>query len=374
MAGLEEKKENDAGVDKYPLEQIYFYLTEGCNLACRHCWLSPKLEDGDHTYPHLPLDLFRSIIEQGKPLGLKAVKLTGGEPLLHPGIKEIFHLLKEHDLGVTMESNGVLCTPELAEEIAALGKTSVSVSIDGADAETHEWVRGIKGCFAAACRGIKNLVKAGVKPQIICTVMKRNRDSMEAVVRLAESLDAGSVKFNIVQPTGRGEKFDKEGTALTIAELLGIKEWVEDTLSVQSRVKIHFDVPIAFRKLSKMFGKSGDGCATCGILRIIGVLANGSYALCGIGNHVSELVFGHAAQDSLADTWKNHAKLNELREGIPRRFEGICARCHFNRVCGASCIAQNYYRSNSLWEPFWFCEEAYDQGLFPPARIKPDIS
>lgn len=69
--------------DDYPLEQIYFYLTEGCNLACRHCWLSPKLQGESKTYPTLSIELFHSILEQAKPLGLKAVKLTGGEPLMH---------------------------------------------------------------------------------------------------------------------------------------------------------------------------------------------------------------------------------------------------------------------------------------------------
>ncbi len=370
---MEEIAEKDNSRAHYPLDQVYFYLTEGCNLACRHCWLSPKLQDKDHTYPYLPVYIFRSIIEQAQSLGLKAVKLTGGEPLLHSGIKEIFRLLNDHSLSVSIETNGVLCTPDLAEKITALGKINVSVSLDGPDAETHDWVRGIKGSFAAACEGIKNLVRQGVKPQIICTLMRRNKDKMEGLLRLVESLGAGSVKINIVQPTGRGEKLDEAESRLAIKEILEINEWVDSTLSPSTQIKIYFDVPIAFRKMSRMFGKSGDGCASCGILRIIGVLSNGYYALCGIGNHVPELIFGHAVRDRLTDIWANNEKLNELRNGIPQRFEGICGRCHFNRVCGASCIAQNYYRSKSLWKPFWFCEEAYYLGLFPPARIKPLI-
>ena len=71
---------------KYPLNQIYFYLTEGCNLRCRHCWIAPKFQDEGSSYPVLSLDLFKSIVEQGKALGLYGVKLTGGEPLMHPDI------------------------------------------------------------------------------------------------------------------------------------------------------------------------------------------------------------------------------------------------------------------------------------------------
>jgi len=147
---------------EYPLNQIYFYLTEGCNLACRHCWIAPKYQAGEHTYPSLPLDLFRSIIEQAKPLGLSGVKLTGGEPLLHPHIHEILEMIHSEELRLTVETNGVLCTPELAEKMAECKGHFISVSIDGADAETHEWVRGVPGCFQAALEGVKNLAKRRV--------------------------------------------------------------------------------------------------------------------------------------------------------------------------------------------------------------------
>jgi hypothetical protein len=38
-------------------------------------------------------------------------------------------------------------------------------------------------------------------------------------------------------------------------------------------------------------------------------------------------------------------------------------------ICLGSCLAQNYYGSKSLWEPFWFCEEALSRGLFPESRL-----
>ena len=106
------------GKPKYPLNQIYFYLTAGCNLRCRHCWIAPKYQSSDRSYPVLGVDIFRSIIEQAKPLGLTAVKLTGGEPLLHPHIHEILELVRDEELRLVVETNGVLCTPELAGKIA----------------------------------------------------------------------------------------------------------------------------------------------------------------------------------------------------------------------------------------------------------------
>jgi SynChlorMet cassette radical SAM/SPASM protein ScmF len=354
---------------KYPLNQIYFYLTEGCNLRCRHCWIVPKYQTSDRSYPALDLDLFRSIIQQAKPLGLSGVKLTGGEPLLHPRIHEILEVVRSEDIHLIVETNGTLCTPELAAKIAECKKKFVSVSLDGADAKTHEWVRGVVGSFDDAQQGIKNLVKAGFRPQVIMSVMRHNRDQMEAVVRLAESLGAGSVKFNIVQPTARGEKMHEAGETLTVEELISIGHWVENILSTSTSLRLYYSQPAAFRPLGKMFGNSGDGCHICGVLGILGVLANGSYALCGIGETVPELVFGDAAKDRLEDIWNNTPILLKLRDDLPRRLEGICGKCLMKAFCRGNCIAQNYYRSKNLWAPYWYCEEAYNTGLFPDTRM-----
>jgi SynChlorMet cassette radical SAM/SPASM protein ScmF len=358
---------------KYNLNQLYFYLTEGCNLRCRHCWIMPKYQADGHTYQLLHLDLFRSIIEQAKPLGLSGVKLTGGEPLLHPQIQEILELIRVEDLRLTIETNGVLCTLDLAQKIAACKNPFVSVSVDGADAATHEWVRGVPGCFKAALEGIRNLVEAGLSPQVIMAVMRRNKGQVEAVVGLAERLGAGSVKFNIVQPTARGQRMHESGETLSIAELAELGRWIETTLSASTTLRIVYDHPLAFRPLGKMFGNSGDGCEVCGILGILGVLADGSYALCGIGEIVPELVFGHAQKDRLEDVWLKAPVLLEVREGLPHRLEGICNNCLMKGLCLGSCIAQNYYSGKKIWAPFWYCQEAYNQGLFPETRIRPSI-
>jgi SynChlorMet cassette radical SAM/SPASM protein ScmF len=358
-------------LSEYPLEQIYFYLTEGCNLACRHCWLSPKLQTEENTYPMLSVDIFRSVVEQAIPLGLKRVKLTGGEPLMHPEISKILSIVKEFDLGLSIETNGVLCTPELAKEIASCKSVSISISLDGSDAESHEWVRGIKGCFDASVEAFKNLRNAGIRAELITTVFKNNRHQLEDIVKLAESLGARSVKLNALNPAGRAESMSEKGQALSIREMLDLGEWVESTLVPRAKVRVVYDIPHAFHSLSSLFGENGRGNNVCGIMEIIGVLSNGHYALCGIGNHFQELVFGNAATDPLEEVWKHSKILNELREGIPKRLEGICGQCLMNNVCYGACIAQNYYSTKNLWKSFWVCDEAHKIGAFPKTRMKP---
>ena len=356
----------------YPLRQLYFYLTEGCNLKCRHCWIAPKYQAPDKAFSALDPNLFRSIIAEAKPMGLNGIKFTGGEPLLHPKISELIEIVRTEELRLKVETNGVLCTPELAVQLKGASKnTFVSVSIDGAKAETHEWVRGVEGSFDAAWQGVRNLVQAGFKPQVIMSIMRRNNDEMEAVVRLAEQNGAGSVKFNLVQPTARGEAMHEANETLSIQELIDLGAWVEHTLSKTTTLRLLYSHPMAFRPLGKMFGDNGEGCGLCGILGILGVLANGSYALCGIGETVPDMVFGHAATNRLEEVWKTSAVLNELREGFPAKLKGICGDCLMKGICLGSCVAQNYYSSKDLRAPFWYCEEARTAGLFPETRLKP---
>jgi SynChlorMet cassette radical SAM/SPASM protein ScmF len=362
------RKEEPAPVPIRTLNFLYFYLTEGCNLACRHCWIAPKLDTSANRYPVLPVELFEAAIREAKPLGLSGVKLTGGEPLLHPRFTRLLEIVRREELGLTLETNGLLCTPEIAAEIAKFPKRFVSVSIDGADAATHEWVRGVAGSFQSARQAVKNLVAAGIRPQVIFSVMRGNAGQVDVVVRLAEELGAASVKFNVVQPTARGEKLHEALETLNVAELIELGRRVELELAPKSSLRVFFDYPQAFRALNRI--ASGDGCGACGIFGILGVIASGHYALCGIGEQVQDLVFGEVGKDPLEEVWRDHPILKALREGLPERLEGVCSRCLMKRRCLGSCVAQNYYGKGSLWAPFWFCKQAEEAGLFPASRLE----
>jgi SynChlorMet cassette radical SAM/SPASM protein ScmF len=347
-----------------PLSTLYCYLTEGCNLACRHCWLKPKFDPQGTKFPHLPAALFADVVAEAKPLGLQAVKLTGGEPLLNPEIHDFLRTVREQELDLVIETNGLLCTPELAQEISRCSNPFVSVSIDGADAATHEGVRGVKGSFAPACAAVRNLAAVGLRPQIIFSVMRENVHQIENLIHLGEDLGVASIKFNIIQPTARGKKMHEEDAALSIPELIALNRRLEDELASTTTVKLLFDIPEAFQPLSQI----ASGTGHCGIMNILGLLPTGHYALCGIGEQISELVFGKAGEDDLATIWSSHPTLMRLRQDVPNRLDGVCGKCLMRKSCLGSCIAQNYYRKQSLNAPFWFCEYADDLGLFPKSR------
>lgn len=352
----------------YYLNTIYFYLTEGCNLKCRHCWIAPKFQNKDAKWPSLDFELFKDIVRQGKELGMSGVKLTGGEPLIHPDILKILDYIKEQGLHLTIETNGVECTPEIAGKIVQCKRNFVSVSLDGTDSKTHEWVRGVPGCFEGALNGIRNLVKVGIRPQIIMSVMSLNKNQMEGIVKLAEKEKARSVKFNLVTPTARGEQMHDAGQTLSTQELIDIGHWVENTLAPSSKIRVVYSHPIAFRPLKRI---ATHPSGKCGIFGIVGVLGSGKYALCGIGATVPELIFGDAKECKLEDVWNNNQVLNDIRKGLPSKLNGICGDCLMKDKCLGACVAMNYYRHKDLFAPQWYCEEAQKAGLFPESRIRP---
>jgi SynChlorMet cassette radical SAM/SPASM protein ScmF len=357
----------------HKLNRIYFYISGDCNLRCRHCWIDPA-DSGGAESRFLALDTFEQIVAQAMDMGVSGVKLTGGEPLLHPGIFRMLDIIRDNRLGLVLETNAVLCTPRFAAKLAECPGAKVAVSLDGSEAETHDWIRDTKGCFRLAVKGIEELVKVGIRPQVIATVFRRNLHQLESIVRLAEALGAGSVKFNVLQPISRGQDLHDRDEQLGIGEIVRVGRWVNLHLRQSTSLPVSFDYPLAFESLERIFCRGETGCGTCGILGILGVLWDGSYAVCGIGETVPELVLGHADRDPLRNVWRDSPVLHEIRSGLPHRLEGTCGDCLLSPICFGNCIAHNYYNGKTFWSPYWFCETARKQGFFPESRLRPPIS
>jgi SynChlorMet cassette radical SAM/SPASM protein ScmF len=354
-----------------PLDQLYVYVTDRCNCRCRHCWIVPQQAGAGQAAGHfLAPESFAAAVEEGVPLGLSSVKWTGGEPTIHPQFPRLLAIQKEHGLAGRLETNGMELTASLARLLFATGVKYVSVSIDGARPETHDAIRGVQGGYRRTLRGVAHLVEAGFRPQLIMSLMRENVGELEDFLALADRAGAGSVKLNIIQPTLRGEEMHAAGGALPVAALLEINRRVERELRARHAFEIFFDLPMAFRSIQRMLSK---GCPACGIKTILGLLADGRYALCGIGTSVPELVFGAAGVGALAGIWKDQPVLQQIRHGLPGSLKGVCGRCLMAAACLGACVAQNYYRSRDLMGAYWFCEAAERDGLFPVSRLSPKL-
>jgi len=349
-----------------PLTSLYLYIAGSCNLACRHCWIEPDYQESNRNGNFIKVSHLKKAIRQAKPLGLGSVKLTGGEPMLHPRFREIINYIESQKVGMFMETNGILIDDKMARLLKAKKHFNfISVSLDGSKAATHDWMRGVKGSYKKAVSGIRSLVKAGFRPQIICTLHKGNVAELEDVVKLAQRLGCGSVKFNHVQHMGRGDRF-AEKNGFKVRELISLFQKIETEIQPKSKVPVFFDIPVAFFPI-KRFLKSNLPC--CHVLNILGVLSSGDLSICGVGVTIPELNFGNLAKDDMGKVWARSPKLKELRRFIPGKFEGVCGRCIHRFTCLGACIANNYHLKQKFNAPYYFCDQAFKQGLFPISRL-----
>jgi radical SAM protein with 4Fe4S-binding SPASM domain len=107
-------------------------------------------------------------------------------------------------LRVALATNGTLVTEEIARRIVDSGVRRVSISLDGADAATHDAFRGIPGAFQAALRGFGNLKELGMSLQINMTIARHNAHQLPAVLELAKRLGADALHTFLLVPVGCG--------------------------------------------------------------------------------------------------------------------------------------------------------------------------
>jgi SynChlorMet cassette radical SAM/SPASM protein ScmF len=265
-----------------------------------------------------------------------------------------------------METNGLLIDDDMARFLKEKRLGSISISLDGADAATHDSLRGVAGAFERAKAGIRALAAAGFKPQAICTLHRANADQMEAVIALAVSLGCGSVKFNHIQSVGRGVRMKTEA-GLDGDEVLRLYRTMERDIAPSSAIPLFFDIPMAFRSPRALLRGS---LGLCGILGILGVLSAGELSLCGIGVTVPELIYGELGERELRDVWCNADGLVQLRRTVPRHLGGICGRCIHRDLCMGECAAQVYLDERILGSAFPFCADAERRGVFPRSRLR----
>ncbi len=285
---------------------------------------------------------------------------------MNPKIKEIISYISDQKLGIVIETNGTLVDKAMAKLLKeTVYFKFISVSLDGADAETHEALRRVEGSFDKAIQGIKNLVEVGIRPQMICTLHRNNISQIKDIVNLAEELKCNSIKFNHVQQVGRGMDFDNK-LSLSVPEIIELDRMIENDLSQTMKIHIHPDIPMAFRKPARFLRNA---LGRCNVLNILGLLSDGGLALCGIGTSIEELLYGNIKTDCLQEIWENSPKLLTLRDTIPENFTGICSDCIHRYMCKGTCVAANYNRTGRLDSSYHFCETAKELGLFPESRL-----
>jgi AdoMet-dependent heme synthase len=180
---------------------IFWEVTKGCNLRCIHCRATAtELSSPTDLPTGRAIDVIKQIADFGNPI----LVLSGGEPLYRADIFDLARFATQRGLRVALATNGTLVTKPVARKIVESGVKRVSISLDGADALTHDTFRGIPGAFEAAIYGMRNLQELGMSVQINTTIARHNAHQLPAVLDLARSLGADALHTFLLVPVGCG--------------------------------------------------------------------------------------------------------------------------------------------------------------------------
>ncbi len=160
---------------------VHIEITDKCDLKCKMCdiWKRRSKELSTKQWINLAKEL--------GDIGVTAVGITGGEPLLRNDIAEIIKALKSQNMIVHLNTNGTI--PNTAERLKNSGIDSVTVSIDFFG-EKHDKNRGMKDCFKKAVQTLRDLKKAGIKRVGIGTlIMGQDTKHLEKLTKLAFDLN-----------------------------------------------------------------------------------------------------------------------------------------------------------------------------------------
>jgi MoaA/NifB/PqqE/SkfB family radical SAM enzyme len=183
---------------------VAWEITIRCMADCVHCSSSsgPGLADPRECSTAEALQ----IIDQLAEAGVRVLAFSGGEPLGRSDVVRLIERAVERGLTTNVCTNGALVDDRLARRLKEAGLHSITVSLDGARAPTHDTLRRYPGLFELAVAAIRTLVKHDHRVGVSFTPTLANYQEAAEVVHLASSLGTDSVCLSQYIPTGRGAR------------------------------------------------------------------------------------------------------------------------------------------------------------------------
>ncbi len=312
-------------------------LTGACNLRCRHCMAA--------FYPRtgLSLEQLADLFDQLDEGGVFSLKLTGGEPMVYPRFWDALELATAHRFSVGLLTNLTLLDERGAERLSEIAKRKrhgfiVGTSLDGVDAETHEWMRRVKGSFAKTLKAMRLLKEAKVPFIVQCSLNQNNKMQLWEVARLCFESGARTVYFLVPCQLGRAPK---ELTPLPLDEIFTLRDEVE-RMRKETGWWVEFDPRHVPMHGASSNGQSSDDnveiidfppkCCPAGIT-VLSISSTGKVYPC-IDAMDSQLVMGDVTKERITEIWRSE-RWNFFRGGIDERQLRIkgCKGCPWFRQC-----------------------------------------
>jgi radical SAM protein with 4Fe4S-binding SPASM domain len=330
---------------------IQWHLTERCNLRCRHCYQGrDRVREMTVGEVKREIDgatqMFQAWEEEHGIKVAPSIHFTGGEPFLYRGLLEVIAYSKAKGYGVALMSNGCLISTDDAQRTFGLGVSDIQVSLEGPP-DLHDSIRG-RGSFAAASKGVENLLRAGNRVSANVTLSRLNIDQIEETTELASTMGFYGIGFSRMVPCGRGKAL--RDRLLAPQELKRAYQRIL-TLNAPSFEVVSGD-PLAGTLLES---KIPSGCnltlsgCSAGFSGIT-ITSDGSVMPCRrIG-----LVVGNLKRKPLREIWASSRLLWKLRRR--ESYQGKCGHCTLWPSC-RGCRAVAYAHSLNEGKPDLFAND-----------------
>lgn len=287
--------------------------TQTCNLRCRYCMPEKGIfEDKNKLLTDREI---LEIVKVFKKLGVKKVRITGGEPLVRAGIVGLVSAIKDIGIDEVVMTTNAILLEDMAADLKKAGLSRINVSLDTMEPDKFSYMsRG--GNLLRVKRGIEAALKAGLKPLKINTVIMKgfNDDEILDFVNLANP-DI-SVRFIELMPIGQAITY-KDSYISSDEILEKIKEAglrIEKISSDKSEVADYFK--IGDGKIGFINPISHKFCKDCNRMRLA---SNGNLISCLHSNErvnlKNALEEGDDLERLIRETVYNKPEKHRLEEG-----------------------------------------------------------
>lgn len=182
------------------ISSLSVYLTDFCNLNCKHCFLKASPQGKKH----LDWNQIKTVLDYYRQQNYQIVEFTGGEACLSPFIRQaVVYARKIGFPFVGINTNGV--SPDVINTFNPQELDKISFSLDGATAATHDKIRG-KDSFKKTLATISQAIKLGFNSEVIFTINRYNLHQVKTIIKLLDQAGVTKLSFNFVSPIGNARR------------------------------------------------------------------------------------------------------------------------------------------------------------------------
>ena len=322
---------------------FYYEVTMACDLVCKHCRASAQ----ENPAPgELSTDRAKALLDQVATFPRPPMLvLTGGDPLKRADLFELIRHAAARGLQLALTPSATpLATREAFERAREAGVHRLGISLDGADAQTHDAFRGWEGSFQRTLQMLESARQLGMAVQVNTTICRRNMHQVDAIAELlAEQGIAMWAAFFLV-PVGRG--IEEERISPEEYEMVFARLWHHarrQPYAVKTTEAPHYRRYVMQQGGNPLAGPKAatplEAASARGHRAPLGVIDGKGIMFVGQNGEIYPAGFlplccGRFPQDSVVDVYRNHPTFRALRD--VDRFKGKCGVCEYRQACGGS--------------------------------------